>query len=64
VSGRGYSWYLGAFGALVVAGGCIGLAIKDLFASLTPMYVSLVFSVTAIVLAIVAWRRHPRDDAG
>ena len=34
-----------------------------LFASLTPLYVSLVFSVAAIALAVVAWRQRPKSES-
>jgi hypothetical protein len=62
VNVREYGWYLAAFGCLVVAGVCIVIAGATLFASQRPMYLSLVFSVGAIVLAIVAWRRHPKRE--
>ena len=59
---REYGWYLAAFASLVVAGVCIAIAGASLLASLTPLYVSLVFSVTAIALAVVAWRRYPKSE--
>jgi membrane protein implicated in regulation of membrane protease activity len=62
VSIRAYGWYLAAFVALVGAAVCIAIAGATLFASLTPLYVSLVFSVVAIGLAIVAWRRYPKTE--
>jgi hypothetical protein len=62
VSVRDYGWYLAAFLALVAAGACIGFAGVTLFASQRPMYISIAFSLAAIVLAIVAWRRYPKSD--
>jgi membrane protein implicated in regulation of membrane protease activity len=62
VSIKEYGWYLASFGCLVVAGVCITIAGVTLFASQRPMYLSLVFSIAAIVLAIVAWRRHPTRE--
>jgi membrane protein implicated in regulation of membrane protease activity len=62
VSLREYGWYLGSFGCLVVAGVFIAVFGATLFASLTPLYISLVFSVAAIALAVVAWRRYPKSE--
>ena len=59
---REYGWYLGAFASLVVAGVCIAIFGATLFASLTPLYLSLVFSVAAIALAVVAWRQYPKSE--
>jgi hypothetical protein len=62
VSAGGYGWFFGAFGALVVSAACIGLAGVTFLSSLTPLYVSMAFSVGAIVSAVIAWRRHPRRE--
>jgi hypothetical protein len=63
VSVKEYGWYLAAFCALIVAGIFIVIAAVSLLASLTPLRISLVFSVAAIVLAIVAWLRHPKRES-
>ena len=63
MSVREDSWYLAAFVSLVVAGVCIAIFGATLFASLTPLYVSLVFSVAAIALAVVAWRQRPKSES-
>jgi len=63
VSTPAHAWYLAAFAALVASGACIGLAAVSFLASLTPLYVSLVFSAAAAVLAVIAWR-HPDRSAG
>jgi uncharacterized Tic20 family protein len=62
VSVKEYAWYLASFACLVVAGVFIGVAGVSLLASLTPLYISLAFSVAAIVFAIVAWLRHPKRE--
>jgi hypothetical protein len=62
VSLRDYGWYLASFGCLVVSGVFIAVFGATLFASLTPLYVSLVFSVAAIALAVVAWRQYPKSE--
>ncbi len=62
MSVKEYGWYLAAFCALIVAGIFIVIAAATLLSSLTPLRVSIVFSVGAIVLAIVAWRRHPKRE--
>ena len=62
MSAGGYGWFFGAFGALVISAGCIGLAGVTFLSSLTPLYVSIAFSVGAIVSAVIAWRRHPRRE--
>jgi hypothetical protein len=59
---RGYGWYLGAFTALVVSGIAIAVAAVTLLESLTPLYISLVSSTGAIVLAVIAWIRYPKPD--
>jgi hypothetical protein len=64
VSVREYGWYLASFGCLVVAGVFIAVFGVTLFASLTPLYISLVFSVAAIALAVVAWLRRPKRQSG
>jgi membrane protein implicated in regulation of membrane protease activity len=62
VSIGGYGWFFGAFGALVISAAFIGLAGVTFFSSLTPLYVSIAFSVGAIVSAVIAWRRHPHPE--
>ena len=59
---RGYGWYLGAFTALVVSGIAIAVAAVTLLESLTPLYISLVSSTGAILLAVIAWIRYPKPD--
>ena len=62
MSFRTYGWYFGAFGALLASGIAIGIAGFTLLESLTPLYVSVVLSIGAIVLAVVAWLRYPKRD--
>ena len=62
MSVKEYGWYLAAFCSLIVAGIFIVIAGATLFASLTPLRISVAFSVAAIVLAIVAWRRYPKRE--
>ncbi len=62
MSVKEYGWYLAAFCALIVAGIFIVIAAATLLSSLTPLRVSIVFSVAATVLAIVAWRGHPKRE--
>ena len=59
---RRYGWYFGAFGALVGSGIAIGVAGITLLESLTPLYISVVLSIGAIVLAVIAWLRYPRRE--
>jgi hypothetical protein len=59
---RGYGWYLGAFTALVVSGIAIAVAAVTLLESLTPLYISLVSSTGAILLAVIAWIRYPKPE--
>jgi hypothetical protein len=62
VSVRGYGWYFAAFGALIASGVAIGVAGFTLLESLTPLYISVVLSVGAIVLAVAAWLTYPKHD--
>jgi NADH:ubiquinone oxidoreductase subunit K len=64
VSVRAYGWYLAAFATLIAAGACIGVAGVTFLRSLTPLYLSLVLSIAAIVLAVIAWRRFPKGERG
>jgi hypothetical protein len=63
VSVRGIGWYTGAFVALIVAGAGIGFAALSFFASLTPLYVSIVCSVAAVACGVVAAVRARASDA-
>jgi hypothetical protein len=54
VSVRGIGWYVTAFITLIVAASFIGIAAASFFASLTPLYVSIVCSVAAVAFGIVA----------
>ena len=54
MSVRGIGWYAGAFVGLIVAGSLIGVAAASFFASLTPLYVSIVCSFAAIACGVVA----------
>jgi hypothetical protein len=54
VSVRGIGWYVTAFITLIVAASFIGIAAASFFASLTPLYVSIVCSVAAAAFGIVA----------
>ncbi len=54
MSVRGIGWYVTAFITLIVAASFIGIAAASFFASLTPLYVSIVCSVAAVVFGIVA----------
>ena len=62
MSVKEYSWYLAAFCALIVSGIFIVIAAATLLSSLTPLRISIVLSVAAIVLAIVAWRLYPKRE--
>jgi ABC-type uncharacterized transport system permease subunit len=61
---RRYGWYFGAFGALIASGIAIAIAAVTLLGSLVPLDISIALSIGAIVLAIVAWLRYPKHDAG
>lgn len=63
MSVRGIGWYAGAFVALIVAGVGIGIAALSFFASLTPLYVSIGCSVTAVACGVVAAVRARASDA-
>lgn len=63
MSVRGIGWYAGAFVALIVAGVGIGIAALSFFASLTPLYVSIVCSVAAVACGVVAAVRARASDA-
>jgi hypothetical protein len=63
VSLRGIGWYAGAFVALIVAGAGIGIAALSFFASLTPLYVSIVCSVAAVACGVIAAVRAGASDA-
>jgi hypothetical protein len=64
MSVRGIGWYASAFVALIVSGVLIGVAAASFFASLTPLYVSIVCSVAAVALGVVAAvRARPSDEA-
>jgi len=54
MSVRGIGWYVTAFITLIVAASFIGIAAASFFASLTPLYVSIVCSVAAVAFGIVA----------
>jgi hypothetical protein len=64
VSIRGTGWYVTAFVTLIVAATFIGVAAASFFASLTPLYVSIVCSVAAVVFGIVAAVRARPAGAG
>ena len=70
MSVRGIGWYATAFVALIVSAAFIGIAAASFFASLTPLYVSIVCSVAAVACGVVAAvRARPagvsqRDAAG
>jgi hypothetical protein len=64
VSIRGTGWYVTAFITLIVAASFIGVAAASFFASLTPLYVSIVCSVAAVVFGIVAAVRARPAVAG
>jgi uncharacterized Tic20 family protein len=63
VSVRGIGWYAGAFVALIVAGAGIGIAALSFFASLTPLYVSIVCSVAAVACGVIAAVRAGASEA-
>jgi len=63
MSVRGIGWYAGAFVALIVAGAGIGIAALSFFASLTPLYVSIVCSVAAVACGVIAAVRAGASDA-
>ena len=63
MSVRGIGWYAGAFVALIVAGAGIGIAALSFFASLTPLYVSIVCSVAAVACGVIAAVRAGVSDA-
>jgi len=64
VSVRGIGWYGAAFIALIVSVVFIGVAAASFFASLTPLYVSIVCSVAAVAFGVVAAvRARPADGA-
>ena len=62
MSVRAYRWYLAAFGALVGSGIAIGIAGATFLESKTPLYASLVLSIVAMALAVVAWLRFPKGE--
>ena len=65
MSVRGLGWYAGAFVALIVSAALIGVAAASFFASLTPLYVSVVCSVGAVALGVVAAvRARPTGASG
>jgi hypothetical protein len=64
VSVRGIGWYACAFVALIVAGALIGVAALSFFASLTPLYLSIVCSIAALACGVVAAVRARPGDAG
>lgn len=65
MSVRGTGWYVTAFVTLIVAASFIGVAAASFLASLTPLYVSIVCSVAAVVFGIVAAvRSRPAGVAG
>ncbi|HEX3299384.1 MAG TPA: hypothetical protein VHW68_04665 [Actinomycetota bacterium] len=62
MSVRGVSWYVAAFVVLIVAAVFIGVAAASFFASLTPLYVSILCSVVAVAFGVVsAVRARPSD---
>jgi hypothetical protein len=63
VSVRGIGWYGAAFLALIVSGAGIGIAALSFFASLTPLYVSIVSSAAAVACGVVAAVRARPGDA-
>jgi len=65
VTVRGVGWYGAAFIALIVSVAFIAVAAASFFASLTPLYVSIVCSVAAVAFGVVAAvRARPGDGVG
>jgi len=63
VSLRGIGWYSAAFIALIISGAFIGFAAASFLATLTPLYVSIVCAVAAVVFGVVAAVRARAADA-